>query len=54
MRFSRPERFLSGFCADAEGLRYALLDAQSVFNGMAWIEAELFEHGCVRKPAARQ
>src|SRR6266446_6001343 len=38
------------FDQTAEALRYALLDAQRFHRHGLRIEAELFEHGCVRKP----
>ena len=54
MRFIRPgttlERFLS---RTAEALRYALLDAHRFHRHGLRIEAELFEHRCVRKPGCQ-
>src|SRR5713226_7424283 len=46
------ERFWSGFEQTAEALRYALLDAHRFHRHGLRIEAELFEHRCVGKPAA--
>src|SRR5262245_42391633 len=37
----------------AEALRYALLDAQRFHRHGLRIEAELFEHRCVRKPGCQ-
>src|SRR5258708_2399486 len=37
----------------AEALRYALLDAHRSHRHGLRIEAELFEHGCVRKPGCQ-